>query len=1083
MAVQSELISNNESLRRQCNQLKRRNQDLEASREKQDRQLDESLASVSQLTADLQAAESDRDRIAQRFAKLKGQHAATKQTIQSLSNDAADAHRFSASLSTVRADHEATELQLRTLQNDYQRTLASLREQQRMYSTQSSELRRLQDEHMAMQTMVDRAKVLDEQLEQLRRENAMFKSHASENRDQSQVLLDKLHSYERELRTREANQARLQQLEALNEELSAKNTELGIAVKERTRELRIQKRLNEEYAQQMAEMKSAFTANTAELEAIQSHFSAKQPLSRHVEELMHRSQEERRKVAEARRQISELQDKLEENALRLADREKSISELTVQVRESALFREELDSQRFALDESTRARERLAAKIAKKKVQLQLARTETERLKSETEDLGRRKIELQNLQQEHNQTIRELRQTKQRLAKTESELQAVSTITQRQQSEQIKEMSKDLREMQTRISRVVTQTSRAFPVESLEDIPRTMADVKQKMARATATLSRLTSVLDMKTDDELTTEVRNMKQQAVQSQEFLREMSIVLNVDSFKKCSRAISELRSQLDEAKSRERQLCELLEVESCSKALSAVSRISETNRLVKRVGHVLKAETQTEVLEKLGKLVEIEELVTPYVKAANLRSVSQWLTLFDEMQRREAQIMEVLDLSSPQEIEAKIDLLVQDHNELASLNSALKLHQSLTRVSELTQIEAVCRDLLDRLDLQDCNELPETITDLLRSNAAMNELEGQIMVSLSVVSPEAILGKINELNTRLEKQAEQLQSIAAAVRTKDINLINQRIAGFVQLRKDVKQVLATLGTQNLVDGIQSLVDQRKEVIDFIDQIIAQLRVTHQDEILPAIAQIMQDRDTILSLNRKFPSRYKHDTFEENFDQLLNELRRALRFGQLLDCEGLDNIEAAIQRQQNDLASASILFSKLLSGISTSDITLSFPVDDACYSRLNKLIDEAKAQFDNERLQMELLMNRANSFGYRGADLGEALDAIVSACCEADKDKIHEDLMIVRGANEKQKMKAQKVIDELNEKLMEEKQRRVEVEKMCLNEQRVRQELMLLACGHACDREFLEQHLDQTDIQVFEQRRWRKTSDRSGSQ
>jgi hypothetical protein len=575
----------------------------------------------------------------------------------------------------------------------------------------------------------------------------------------------------------------------------------------------------------------------------------------------------------------------------------------------------------------------------------------------------------------------------------------------------------------------------------------------------------------------------MKQQVLQSQEFLREMGILLNVDSFKKCSRAISELRSQLDETKSRERQLCELLEVDSISSALSAVSRISETNRLAKRVGHVLKAETQTEILEKLGKLIDIEELLAPYVRAANVRTVSQWLALVDEMQHRETQIIEVLEVNFPQEIESKIDVLVHDHNEFISVDNTLKLHQSSTRVSELNQIEAVCRELLERFDLHDWNELPETISDLLRSNSAMNELERQIMVSLSVVSPEAIPGKISELTTRLAKQAEQLQSIAAAVRTKDINLINQRIAGFVELRKDVRHVLSILGTQNLIDGIQSLKDQRNEIADFIDQLIVKLRLTNQDEIFPFVTQIMKDRDTILTLNRKFPPQYRQDTFEENFDQLLGEFHRALRLGQLLDCEGLDNIETAIQRQQTDLANASILFSKLLSAISTSEITLSFPVDDACYSRLDKLINEAKAQFDHERLQMELLMNRANSFGYRGNHLGEALDAIVSACCEADKDKIHGDLMVVRAANEKQRMRLQKMIDELNTKLTEEKQKRTEAEKTCLNEQRVRQELVLLAMGRACDMEFLKPYLNASDIQFFEHRTRRKPSDRPGSQ
>jgi hypothetical protein len=111
------------------------------------------------------------------------------------------------------------------------------------------------------------------------------------------------------------------------------------------------------------------------------------------------------------------------------------------------FRGTLNSQRFSLDESTREREKLSAKAAKKKVQHQNLQNDIETLRTEAQELAKTRIELQSLQQEHSQTVREMRQTKQKLLKTESDLKSASSSTQRQQSEQIKEMTRNLRQVQ------------------------------------------------------------------------------------------------------------------------------------------------------------------------------------------------------------------------------------------------------------------------------------------------------------------------------------------------------------------------------------------------------------------------------------------------------------------------------------------------------------------------------------------------------------------------------------------------------------------------------------------------------------
>jgi hypothetical protein len=230
-----------------------------------------------------------------------------------------------------------------------------------------------------------------------------------------------------------------------------------------------------------------------------------------------------------------------------------------------------------------------------------------------------------------------------------------------------------------------------------------------------------------------------------------------------------------------------------------------------LKRFCYILKTDNQSEILEKLGKLIEIEDLLTAYLKPVTTRGLSQWLTTMDEIRERESHIIETLRLSSPQEIESKIDTLIQDQQELNSLQLSLKSQPNSARISELVQIENLCLEICHRLDLHNWRELSDTLTDLLRSNTAMNELEEQIMVTLSVVSPEAILPKISDLSARLSKQTEFLQTIATAVRTKDVNHILQRVQNLIQLRNDIKDALHMLQTDNLVDGITRIIDERK--------------------------------------------------------------------------------------------------------------------------------------------------------------------------------------------------------------------------------------------------------------------------------
>jgi hypothetical protein len=630
------------------------------------------------------------------------------------------------------------------------------------------------------------------------------------------------------------------------------------------------------------------------------------------------------------------------------------------------------------------------------------------------------------------------------------------------------MTRDLREIQTRISRFVTQSSRSVPIELFEEIPRVFADLKQRLSKSKSTISRVTAILNSRNEDELLNEVRSMKQQSVSLQDFLKEVSVLMNVDSLKKCLRQILDMKSQLEEFRARERQICDLLGVETLSKALSTISRISETNKLVKRLGFILKIEGASEISEKIGKLVEIEQLLGTQLKSVSPRTVSNWLTSITEFQERNDRIMQILQVNSSSEIESKLDAIVEADLEFKALQSALKLNQGAQRIRELQQMEEICSRVCQTLDLRNFSEINETLADLVRANAAMNELEGQIMVSVSVLSPDLILPKISELSNRLSQSSEIIDSVSIALGVKDPAQIVRRIKSLLKLRAGVKEALKLIGSPNLLQGIADLQSQIEALNDYVHSTCEKLKLTDPNEIDASLDSLLRNQALIDSLNRKFPPSYESVSFEQSFEELLKERYRLLKLGSLFECQGVENIERAVQKLQDDLSTASRLFSKLISTISRTDVTIIFPVDDAGQARLSKLIEDQKRIVDADRARIELILNRALSFGHRGSDVGEAVDAIVEACCEAEKEKSHDELMRVRATSEKQKRKLERAIDDLNQKLADGKQKEIGLENELMKEQRIHRELIFLIGGQRFDRDFLNQTLDSDELRAI---------------
>jgi hypothetical protein len=284
---------------------------------------------------------------------------------------------------------------------------------------------------------------------------------------------------------------------------------------------------------------------------------------------------------------------------------------------------------------------------------------------------------------------------------------------------------------------MAQCARAAAVDSFEEIPHVLADLTQRSSKFGLILSELMSICQSKSEDELLAEARTVKQQSSFYQDLVRDISPILRVDSSKKYLRIIMDMKSQLNDFVSREKQLLAYLEVDSASKIVAKISRISQTNRVIKRIGSVLQTENQDAIVDQFSKFVDIERILNARLRIFTVQALSEFVDAHEDMEQRQARILRMLSLPSPADLEQRIESRLEDCRELNFLKETLNIRSSPRRIGDLVQADTICGELATMLGVQDVSRIVDMVTELLKANTEMNELEEQVMVQLSVLLP----------------------------------------------------------------------------------------------------------------------------------------------------------------------------------------------------------------------------------------------------------------------------------------------------------------------------------------------------------
>jgi hypothetical protein len=377
------------------------------------------------------------------------------------------------------------------------------------------------------------------------------------------------------------------------------------------------------------------------------------------------------------------------------------------------------------------------------------------------------------------------------------------------------------------------------------------------------------------------------------------------------------------------------------------------------------------------------------------------------------------MISVSDESEIETKVGFLVQKAADLTELESKLNLIENPTHVSVLLRSEAICESVCEHLKISESGEIEGTLVDLLKCNAEMNEIEGQMMIQLGVLSPESLVGELTNISTKISNQSALLETICTKLNLRDDSEIVEKLEFLLQVEKLCEELNEFLDSADLRSSVHSLHTNHCELESFLSKLCAKLSISSYLSIPVAVDSLLCERELLGTLNSLFPKNYDSKDVKENVLRLLCENNDAnnliARISELLGC---DDVAESIEKLKRDISLASRLVSGLLSVFLSPEVTFSFPISENVEERISKMIEQFKEEVTVEKQQRDVIFTRASHFGFRGSDLSDAVDVIITACNDVERHNFHEELMEVRAANEKEKLLHEKIQSRLQRKI-----------------------------------------------------------------
>ena len=981
-----------------------------------------------------------------------------------------------------------------------------LSDSQRLKET-NSELLQLKNQNSSLQKQIENQKekyqkmlrTLELDLQHAKEEKAQIHSLAIDEKDRRiKELNDQLEEMDSLIRTKsqQAQQLlnKLQEINNANDEkssslqtLTSDNSLLISSLKRTRRELRIQKQVNQEYAQQIEELKKTFSKAEEQVKSAQGIISAKllipvqTSLNEGLMQIFKLLDEEREKRIEYEKDNNKFKMEIKHQNIENVKNQEILKKLTEQLKSHSGLRDQLDSQETIINDSKASINKLTNENEVQKTRIKELTEALSNITSERDDLIEYKKFADTLKKQNLELQKDLKNSKAKFLKHESEFQTMTTTSQRQYSEQLKELSKQLKEANNRIQRIQTQSGKSFPIESFEDIPRIFSEIKQQLNKANTTLSRIKTVLQIKENEELVTEIKVMKQDCTSLREFLKETAEAINAPSLRRCSKIISDMKEELDNYHSRDQKICQILSLKDASRLDKKLESVLNSNKIISDILNSFHINDENEIIPKINLYIEKDDILIK-----NKLTTAQMLE--DHFQTYNALIDEKKDilakLKTNENLESSVHKLMEHCQELEGVTQKLQLNEDPKRVNSLISNEKKIKEICNLLQVNDISDITPTINELVIANNDLIDEEEKIMSALAVMTPDSIIPKIDDLSKILTQKTALIDKICESLRITDQSKLNPKFMKLIQIKKEYKACKKILMTDNLVDSINSAKQDLYNFQRTFNDVCKILKIDEIGQIKPTILNILKENNEIKSINSMFPQIYSGG-IKDRISQILKTIKDMNNMNNRL-CEKLkvtkfEEIETCVKNLLKSLDSASELFSEMLKSLLATDIEINFPISNNEKERLLKIFNDNKKRNEDIKLQLDLVLNKALSFGYKGSSITEAVDVIVAAYSEADKqmitERMHDELMSVRAATEKNKITAEKQKDkslkkisklkqtiitlqdnsaqkeaELMNQLQKEKQKNIELSSDLGNEQRIHRELMELLSSQMLD-------------------------------
>lgn len=963
-------------------------------REKLEKKLEKAKKIIQQLSDSNTNLESKQKELQDKISQLKQQ--LNKSNIQ-----------VSYNLDEIREENRILKEKNQNQKSKFQQRLRTL----------EIELQQQKDSNSKMQSSL-----LDEKdriIKDLRNENNLLTSNIQNN---SQELVEKYHRQQKLQDKIQEYSSVYEEQKSSIESLSSDNATLISSIKKMQREIRIQKQVNQEYAQQIDELKKAFTKTEDESQDAQRMIKSKlEGDNTKITSLMDGIKKLTVEIDQKNKQILTLESKLQSLSsiisskdFEISKNQETIQKMTGQLKNTTQLRSQFNDQRSILVESKETIQQLHEKMEKYKSKAQELYQSLTDVSTERDDLLEFKSFGETLKKQNYDLQKELKNTKQRLAKLDVDRQTEASLSQRQYSEQLKELSRQLREANKRIQRIHTQSSRYCTLESFEDIPRALADMKQQISKNSVIVSKLKNILQIKGDDDLLVEIRSMKQDNTSLKEFLKVTSETINATTLRKCSKVIAELKEQVDFSTSREQQICQLLLIKDPTKIEKKIQTIMETNRIISRVISLLHTTDESQIASKLTELVEKELILNENGLFSN-EAIQTHFQEYDSLIDEKKAALQKLDATD--NLEGKVQSLIDHCNQLEEVVSILKIENGPSnRAQSLLQDESDIAQISTILQIEDRSELINTITEVVTANNNLIDEEDKIMTALAVMTPDSIIPKIDDLNKKIFDNVSFTDNLCQQLKVQNQSQINEKISKLLAIKDEYKSAKKLLVSDTLTESIKITQDNMNNIQNELEMIAALLRVQDIKHIKPTIQFILSENEEYHSIDLMFPPTIL-GPIKERVAKLLQMMKESKesneKFCKLLSITKLEDAESAISSLLNSQDMASELLTKMLNSMLATDIDITFPLTEDGKTRLLTIFEDNKKRNQEMKIQIDLVLNKATNFGYKGNNCIEAVNAIVAAYSEADKQtlsaKMHEELMSVRAASENDKKAAEK--------------------------------------------------------------------------